>query len=259
MIGFAKKFALGFLTPLAGMTLILESHRIRRLAILPFVLTLILFLVGLALGLPFITSLVAPFTKWIVSLFSVKATSNFAITLSWVLPILIWPALAVSLLYLLVVLTRLFVSPFYSLLSEKVLVVRGVLEPGRFQLFPWMRSNFRMLRVSLAKALAFVVVGLVLTVLSFIPGLGLFTAFGFMMLIAYDVTDYALEALQLGFPQRFDFFKRHFPAFIGLGAALGLVFLIPGLNFFLLPASVVGAAELVRRLDYERERSDDDR
>lgn len=248
MISFARKFWLGFMTPLAGLNLIVSSHRIRRLAILPFFLTLIVFVVGLALGLPFITSLVAPFTAWIVSLFKVKPTSDTALWMSWVLPVLIWPALAVALLYILVVVTRLFVSPFYSLLSEKVLVVRGVLQPEKFRLVPWVSSNFKMLRVSLLKAFLFSAVGLILTVLSFIPGVGLITAFGFMVLIAYDVTDYALEALQWNVPQRFDFFKRHFPAFIGLGAALGLVFLIPGLNFFLLPASVAGAADLVRRL-----------
>jgi uncharacterized protein involved in cysteine biosynthesis len=69
-----------------------------------------------------------------------------------------------------------------------------------------------------------------------------------LILIGYDVTDYALEALQWSWERRVKFFRENFPAFIGLGAALGLVFLIPGLNFFLLPASVAGAAELVRKL-----------
>lgn len=248
MIGFAHKFFLGFSTPLVGLTLILESHRIRRLSIIPFILTLIVFVVGLALGLPFITGLVAPFTQWIVSVVTSKPTSEFAVGLSWVLPFLIWPALAIALLYLLVVMTRLFVSPFYSLLSEKVLVVRGALEPDKFQLFSWVKLNARMLRVSLVKALAFSILGLILTLLSFIPGVGLLTGFGFLILIGYDVTDYAFEALQWSWEQRVKFFRRHFPAFIGLGTALGLVFLIPGLNFFLLPASVAGAAELVRRL-----------
>ncbi len=248
MIGFARKFSLGFSTPLIGLTLILESHRVRRLAIIPFILTLLVFMVGLALGLPFITSLVAPFTAWLVSLLKIKPTSDWAVGLSWVLPVLIWPALAVSLLYLLVVLTRVLVAPFYGLLSEKVLVVRGALEPEKFKLFPWLQINARLFRISIVKAFAFAVLGLILTLLSFIPGVGLFTGFGFMILIGYDVTDYAFEALQWSWEQRISFFRANFPAFIGLGAALGLVFLIPGLNFFLLPASVAGAAELVRRL-----------
>jgi uncharacterized protein involved in cysteine biosynthesis len=47
---------------------------------------------------------------------------------------------------------------------------------------------------------------------------------------------------------RFAFFRQHFAVFVGLGVSLGLVFLIPGLNFFVLPASVAGGADLVRRL-----------
>lgn len=248
MIGFAHKFSLGFSTPFVGISLIVGSHSIRRLSIIPFILTLLVFSVGLALGLPFITSLVAPFTSWIVSAVTSKPTSDFAVGLSWVLPVLIWPSLAIALLYLLVVLSRLLVSPFFSLLSEKVLIVQGGIEPEKFQLVSWLKLNARMIRISLVKALAFSILGLVLTVLSFIPGVGLVTGFGFLILIGYDVTDYAFEALQWSWEQRIKFFRRNFAAFIGLGTALGLVFLIPGLNFFLLPASVAGAAELVRRL-----------
>lgn len=246
---FVAQLFLGFSAPLTGLTMIAGSNAIRRLAVLPFILTLFIFLIGLALGLPFITGLVMPFTTWLIEFFGMKPKESLAQTLSWVLPILIWPALAVALLYLLVVATRLFVAPFYALLAEKTLIQKGAIEPGKFQLIPWFQINARMTGVSLVKAGVFAVLGLVLTVLSFIPGVGLVTGLGFLTLVAYDISDYAMEAYGWSFRDRIAFFKNFFPAFLGLGIALGLVFLIPGLNFFLLPASVVGAAELVRRLN----------
>lgn len=253
MIRAVRKFIWGLLSPISGVALILESKRVRRLAIVPFILTILVFVVGLATGLPFITGLVAPFTENIVSfvasLFGMKPSSDFAVALSWLLPVLIWPSLALALLYVLILLTRVVAAPFYSMLAERVLIERAGLEGGKFQLIPWARLTFRMTGVSVIKAFLFSIVALVLTVLSFIPGVGVITGFGFVLLIAYDISDYALEARQLGLSDRLAFFRRHFFAFLGLGLGLSLVFLIPGLNFFLLPASVVGAADLVRKLE----------
>ncbi len=148
---------------------------------------------------------------------------------------------------MLLTLTRLIASPFYGLLAERVLMKQGVLAEGKTSAGHWVLGRFRMTRGAFVKAVLFLIIGLILGLLSFVPGVGLFTAFAFLVLLAYDVVDYALEAMAWKSARRLVFFREHFAVFLGLGTALGLVFLIPGLNFFVLPASVAGGSDLVRR------------
>jgi uncharacterized protein involved in cysteine biosynthesis len=104
-----------------------------------------------------------------------------------------------------------------------------------------------MFGVSVLRGFLFGLLGAVLFVFSFVPGLGLLTGFCFLVLVAFDICDYALEALQMNLSERIYFFRRHIAVMVGLGAIMGLVFLVPGLNFFLFPAAVAGAADVVRR------------
>jgi CysZ protein len=244
---FLSKLVSGFLSPLIGASLIVTHRSLRRLALLPFLITVFIFVFGLAAGLPFITSMVAPFTKALLGWLPLRPHSTGATVLSSVVPFLIWPALALALIYILLTITRLVASPLYGLLAERVLMKQGVLSEERIDTMRWVRRQARATRAALLKAALFLVLSVILALLSFIPGLGLFTSFAFLVLLAYDVVDYALEAMALSYEQRVDFFRQHFAVFLGLGAALGLVFLIPGLNFFVLPAAVAGGSDLVRR------------
>lgn len=242
------KLVAGFLAPIVGATLIVRHRELRRLALLPFLLTLVVFVFGLAIGLPFITMSVVPFTKTLLGWTGWRAASTPGEWVTTLLPFLIWPALALALIYILLTITRLIAAPLYSLLAERVLMKQGVLAEEKLDTMSWMRRQVRMARVALLKTALFLVLGVILAVLSFIPGLGLLTSFVFLILLAYDVVDYSLEAMAWDSGRRVEFFRRHFAVFLGLGVSLGLVFLIPGLNFFVLPASVVGGADLVRRM-----------
>lgn len=248
MTGFASEFLAGLLAPFVGALMIANQRALFRLAIVPFVITVLILTVGLAYGLPFITGLVVPFTNSLLTFFGLKLNSGAGETLAKIFPFLIWPALALTLLFVLLSLTRLFASPFYSLLAERVLRSAGVLTSEKPGLKSWVAANVKQTRIALTKTPLFVVIGVVLGILSFIPGIGLFTSVAFVLLLAYDVTDYAFEALEWPLARRFEFFRKHLGLFLGLGCTLGLVLLIPGLNFFLLPASVCGASDAVRRM-----------
>lgn len=243
MSGFLSQLIAGALSPLVGFLLIANTRSLAKLAFLPFLISLVVFVVGLAFGLPFVTGLVAPFTQSFMNLIGSKSE-----TLATLLPFLIWPSLALMLIFTLVNLTRLLASPLYGLLAEKVLVLQGVIEPEKRSLLAWAAVNARQSKGAGIKAVIFLLIGLVLGLLSFVPGVGLITSFAFLILLAYDVIDYALEALEWPLAKRVSFFRRHFAVFIGLGLSLGLVFLMPGPCFFVLPASVVGASDLVRRM-----------
>lgn len=239
---FALKLAAGFLSPLVGFWLIVTDPALRRLSFAPFLITALIFIVGLALGLPFLTSLVAPFSQWLVT--SLHLQNEIV---KFLLPLLIWPALALALIHSLLILTRLIASPFYSLLAERVLGDSLEADDQRERVWSRFVKQARALKRSMLRALFLLVLGLILGVLSFIPGFGLLTSFAFLVLLAYDVIDYSLDALALDTKQRIEFFRHQFAVFLGLGAMLGVVFLIPGLNFFVLPAAVAGASNLVRR------------
>ncbi len=242
------KFIAGFFTPLKGAILIVEHQSLRRLALLPFLITLVVFVFGLAIGLPLITMYVTPFTKTLLGWMGWRAGSTPGEWLTTILPFLIWPALALALVYILLTFTRLIAAPLYSLLAERVLMRQGVLEEENYDTIQWVKRQARTARASLIKAAMFLVLGVILGLLSFIPGLGLFTSFAFLVLLAYDVVDYSLEAVGWTTAKRVEFFRQHLAVFFGLGVSLGLVFLLPGLNFFVLPAAVAGGADLVRRM-----------
>jgi CysZ protein len=216
-----------------------------RWSVVPFFLSAIIFVVGLS----FVPGLSGLLHAGLEKSEILKSVGGFAgQILFWVTLVVAWTTGLVALLYILFLFTRLVAAPFYSILAEKTLVELSVIKEERFRLVPWLALTTKMFTVSLIRAIVFGIIGALLLLLSFIPGLGIATGIGFLMLAAYDVADYALEAMQLGFRDRIGFFRRHLIAFFGFGLVMGLVFLIPGLNFFLLPASVVGACDMVRRL-----------
>lgn len=248
MIRHVNGFAQGFLIPWKGLGLIYSDARIARFAALPVLVTILLFGTGLAFGLPLITGWVPVIAAWLLGAFGVAAATTGGSILSWILPIALWPALAIGLCLVIWMIARILVGPFFTLLAEAVLVSTGALEKKPFDVVSWTATNVRMFRVSLVRALVFGFFGLVLLVLSLIPVIGLVAGVTMLVILAFDLADYALEAYEWGFRQRITFYRRHFMVFFGFALMLGLVFLIPGLNFFLLPASVAGASDVVRRL-----------
>jgi uncharacterized protein involved in cysteine biosynthesis len=240
-------FGAGFLVPLHGLQMILTYPRVRRLAIIPFVLTFIVFIIGSFFGLPALTHLI-PFIaqNGILAVGLTTGTAGFSL-FYWLIVILAWPVAIFALLAVLFVLSRLIATPFYALLAEQVLIERKIKPDLPFRLHIWLKTSALLMVVALIKALIFGVVGSLLFLMSFIPGIGLISAFGFLLLTAFDVVDLSMEAMQLGLQERYKLFRDDFPAFVGLAVAMGLVFLVPGLNFFLFPASIAGGSEVIRR------------
>ncbi len=83
---FARHFIRGFQSPLIGASLIVTNRTLRRLAFLPFIMTVVVFIFGLGLGLPFITSTVTPFTHWFLELLEVRLSSPAGEALSSIIP-----------------------------------------------------------------------------------------------------------------------------------------------------------------------------
>lgn len=251
--GFMKSFVRGLHVPVGGLQLMTTNARVRRKAILPFIFTFLVFIVGIVLGIPTLAKVIPWMTASALSSVGLSSGTIVYSLVYWPAVFFAWPAAVFALFYVLFVLARLVATPFYSLLAETVLVERGLMKPESFRLGFWLKSSSHLMTVSLAKLVIFLVVGAVLFVASFLPGLGLLAAFGFLLLASFDIVDLSMEALRYGIRERLRFFWRELPAFMGLAVAMGLVFLVPGLNFLLFPAAIAGASEMIRLHRHDRD------
>ena len=248
MIRAVKGFTLGFGAPLQGLRLLSSHSRLLKWAIAPFLVGFFFLIFGGFFGIAALVGLLPTGIENLFTMFGLDPASLSYKVLYYGTLFLAWPVALFALFYVLLLLAKLVAAPLFALLAEKVLDERGAIAAKRFQLIPWMKSSFRMFGISLAKLITFGSVGILLFFLSIIPGLGLFTGFGFLLLVAYDITDSTFEAYEMSFAERWAFFRSHFSYFSGLALALGLAFLVPGLNFVLLPIAIAGSADMVRLL-----------
>ena len=239
-------FALGFSAPVRGLRLIAKHPKLMAAALIPFLVGLAVILFGAFFGIAFLAGLLPNLVDSILAAMRLSEDSMIFVFLYWFTLILAWPMALAALLYFLFMIARLIAAPFFAFLAEKVL--QEVAPAKKFHPIRWMRTSGRMFVVSFMKLLIFTIVGAALFILSLIPGLGLFTGFGFLLLLAYDIVDGSLEVFELSSKQRWSFFRDNFGFFSGLALALGLAFLIPGLNIVLLPIAIAGSADVVRQL-----------
>ena len=243
-----QKFMIGFMAPLRGLKLSFTLPGLFKWCVIPFLLTALVFIIGGSLLFPAMAGWIPAFATWMLTTLGM-VTGSFFFTFSYWLALLVaWPVAILALLYGLFLITRVVAAPFYSLLAERSLMAMGVLNDEPFNFSAWLAHSTRMLVVALLKAIVLGLLAFVLFVLSFIPAVGVISAFGFLLIAAFDIVDFSLEALRMGFRARFAYLGRQFFAISGFAAALGLVFLVPGLNFVLFPAAIVGAGDVVRRL-----------
>lgn len=237
----------GLVAPVKGLELIFRNPRVRHSAILPFAIVLITFLLGIFFGLPVLFKLIPWLANKTIATAGLTAASVAAKFFYYGLIAMAVPVGVFALLFAVYLASQLLAAPFYALLAERALAESGVLGQRPFRFKAWLKVSLRLLLVAWLKTMLFGVVGGLLFVLSFIPGLGLFSAYGFLLMAAYDIVDISMDAMHFRFGERILFFKRHFPAFFGLATTLGLVFFIPGLNFLLFPASIAGAHVIFAR------------
>ncbi len=243
MTRFVREFAIGFTCFFRGLALLSTTPALWPYAFMPFVLGLCLFFGGFW----WIAGRLSGWVQGLLHLISSLEGTYFSI-LYWMSLVIIWPAVIFALIYGVFVLSRLLAAPFHALLAERALIELEVIEERPFHFVEWLRLSMRMLAQSLIKTGAFATIGLVLLLFSLVPLANILAVVGFLLIAAFDCTDYSLEAIHLTFRERVCLVRRHFSYFCGFAASLGLVFLIPGFNFFLLPAAVAGGSDLLGRI-----------
>ena len=245
MNGFTGFFH-GFAAPMYGVRLLLSDKRLRALAIIPLVISVLLGSVLTVFGLYSLVMGLSSFSSELAKLVGI-ASDGYGIVL---LTIVLWPLALLVLGVGIYVCIRLVAAPFYSLLAEKTLVVLGAKKENPLGLHIahlWVWTAFRMFFVSLVKALLFGLASVILFVFSFIPILNFAATVGFMHMLAFDISDYCFEAMEWPLAKRFQHVREHMITYTGLACGVGLAMLIPGLNLILMPAVVVGAGETLHR------------
>lgn len=238
MTDFVKKIIRGFLIPLEGSRVLLNSSSMKKWALIPFVISLLVLLIGFFL----VVQLTPDIVQWIV--FQKMRWSGAGSEY------LIYPAMFVTGLILVILnvyfsywVVQIFAAPIYSLLAEKTAHQLNINPgPAGFALRIWTK----LFLISLSKALIFSAVGIILFAFAFfIPVLNVFASALLFLVLATDSADYSLELAQVGWRDRFRFYRSHKAEFFGLAAFVGLTLIIPGLILLIMPAIVVGSSSFV--------------
>ncbi len=236
----------GFAAPIYGVRLLLMHSRLRALAIIPLVISVALGSVLTVLGLYVLAMNLGSISSELGNVLGFDPEGYSVVMLN----VFLWPIALLLLGAAIYMVIRLVASPFYTLLAERTLVELGSRHAASYSLrdaHTWLFISLRMLMVSLLKTLLFTVASAILFVVSFIPVLNIIATLGFMHMLAFDISDYAFEAMEWPLSRRWAHFRNHAMTYTGLACGMGITMLIPGLNLILLPAAVVGASETLHR------------
>lgn len=145
--------------------------------------------------------------------------------------------------------------PLYTLSCERVLTKRNVFPKRDFKWGAWIRLTIRLFLISIFRMSIFMLVGLSVFILSFIPGLQFLAVIYSAYVMGLDCIDYTLEIYEMNLGRRFSIYFGNIYFFAGIGITLLPSLFIPGLTLLLLPIAVVGSsvcfAEVKGKEEYE--------
>jgi CysZ protein len=176
--------------------------------------------------------------------------------LDW-LEFLIWPIFFIACLLIIfftfTIIANIFGAPFNGVLSEKIeqkitdqkLILDDNQSKGYLNLLSGARigisNEFRKLLYIAIRAIP-------LLLLFIIPGVNIFAPFIWFMfgawMLAIEYLDYPMGNRNLTFKQQLTLIKQNRFLCLGLGMAMMVMTIIPGLNFFAMPVGVAAATSL---------------
>ncbi len=232
-----SSFVRGASYPFTGLRW-MTRPRLRSFVIVPLMVNTLLFGVGIWWGAREFGTLMTRLSHYLPDWLS---------WLSW----LLWPLFALAALllifYTFTLIANLIASPFNGILAERV---EDLARPERTrpETGPVWKEMVRAPFTELRKLAYFILWAIPLLILFLIPGINavapvLWLAFSAWML-ALQYTDYPMGNHGIRFRQQRRRLSERRTLALGFGAAVLLITLIPVLNFFAMPASVIGATLL---------------
>lgn len=239
-----NKFRVGVSSFFEGIRLLRKDSSIRVLGMIPALMSLTLYTVGLVVGVMYVDDILS----WVIN----KNISDYNIYLKSLVYVLSFIFLAFILYFATFVVVSMLAIPVCTTLSQKVLVQSQYLQIGSKTVGENLFTFARMLRVSLLKLGFILVISMLLFIASFIPVISPVALYFSVMILTFDCMDYAMEHDEQGLRQRFKFFFSHWIEFTGFALCMAIVAVIPFVHFILLPAAVLGTTVLYVRIQTQK-------
>ena len=208
---------------------------LKRYAIMPLLINIIIFGIGLYFTFSWIETLRLQFEAWLPSWLDV---------LSYIL----WPLFIISagviIVYLFTTITQILASPFNAILSEKVEASLNLpTATTESNLSFWQAlKNAPIREISkFVKSLKWIAL---MIILSFVPGLNLLVPLIAGWLMAIDYLDYPADNRGYSFSESIKHIQSNRFNHLLFGLIVSLVSLIPIVNLFIVPAAVAGGTAL---------------
>ena len=214
---------------------LLNNKGLRQYAIIPLLINMSIFGIGLYFMFGWVETLRLQFETWLPSWLDF---------LSYVL----WPAFILSagviIVYLFTTVTQILASPFNAILSEKVeaqLKLPTATEESNLSFWQALKSAPAREISKFIKSLKWI---FLMIVLSFIPGLNILVPIIAGWLMAIDYLDYPADNRGISFKESLA--KIHSNRFhhLTFGLLVSFISLIPIVNLFIVPAAVAGGTAL---------------
>lgn len=230
---------------LAGFGLVLRVGSIRKWAIIPILLNTLLLVALVVLVVLYADDAV----RWLLGT-PASTGGKIAYYSALVAAYIGGVIVAVVLVNLL---SNVVAAPFYTKLAEATLqhlTGRSVSQEGSFFVLALVT-----IYQELVKLVFFVGIQVFLLAFHFIPVVGSIVSLAVsFLLLAFEFTDYSLEAYGLKVSKRWEFVLAHKAPMLGFGSGAFLLTLIPLANLFVAPAAVAGGARMVVALRGENVR-----
>ncbi|MBI3019225.1 MAG: EI24 domain-containing protein [Deltaproteobacteria bacterium] len=232
---FFQDFRFGFMAPFQGIRFLFQHASLLRLALIPLLLNLLLFI---ALG-----SLLYAKFGYFLSLIITRPEQWYWLILYYVVALLAMLLILVIGTFILCLIGNIIAAPFHEWMCEKtkeILVGKNI--PSSLPL--WQETK-RILSIQCKKLLLLLVLEIFILLLVLIPGIGAFLSGGLtLILLAFQFLDFPLGTDRLALSSQFKNFLTHPLAWLGFGCGLSLMLAIPLANIAVLPSGVIGASLL---------------
>jgi CysZ protein len=216
---------------------LLNHPALRMFVLIPLLINIFIFGSLLTIGFGYVTDLM----DWLLS-----KLPDWLDFLQWILwPLIILTAALIS-GYLFTSVALVIASPFNGLLAEKAEeLISGHPVQGSETLATAILMIPRGILRELAKLLYYVPMAILVLIISIIPGINAVAPVLWLLLGAWMMSiqfiDYPMDNHRLGFAEVKRAVRNHRACSLGFGGLVALCAGIPILNFFVVPAAVVGA------------------
>jgi CysZ protein len=234
-----RDFLAGFLLLLHGGSLVLRHEQLRQRAVKPFLLTLVLYVIGGGF-------LIRTSREQLTVLLNQPEPWYFVVG-QVVLALLATAGVIVVALFAFVLVARIIASPYLTQLSEDTeRQVRGQITEESFTVNTFIGDFGRAIGHSLA---LLCILGLTFP-LSFIPVIGpiLWIGSGWGLL-AYDFASFTMDRRHWSLREKYSLLRSAWPRVLGFGAATFLLIAVPLGGLLALPAATVAGTLLVLELE----------